>query len=342
VNQRTHSWIAVRAIALLEDENEERNLVKLLKPHARQASVGAWIPDQIDAKRGGAGAATDNHILKMKPYRGRQRERFITRKDDLLRHIGKYRLTAQFLEQDDSLRPRWWDKPYRGDVSKPGQHLPNRIMALSTMMKDLLLLGNRRIDRLIPGDVRFAQHMAPGARTQEEAAATYFFMLSHFIADVSMPCHCDGRKLAGYDRGLHKEWEKYWSRKVDPGFEKRNLLQPGVGTRADSNRVLQQARDVDGKFNLDFGEAAVPDLHPDHDIWLEMVFLCRGSFAVASIVAPPRDYPYNRARARAPFERVLGGANTQLLADLNQTIMHDAVLNTAIIWKHIWNKISRE
>ena len=49
MNQRTHSWIAVRAIALLEDENTERNLVRLLKPHVRKASVGAWIPDQVDA-----------------------------------------------------------------------------------------------------------------------------------------------------------------------------------------------------------------------------------------------------------------------------------------------------
>lgn len=54
MDQRTHSWIALRAIALLADENAEPNLVALLLPHARQASVGAWIPDQADAKRGGA------------------------------------------------------------------------------------------------------------------------------------------------------------------------------------------------------------------------------------------------------------------------------------------------
>jgi hypothetical protein len=51
VKQRTHSWIAIRAIALLEDEGLEKNLVKLFKPHARKASVGAWIPDMADAAR---------------------------------------------------------------------------------------------------------------------------------------------------------------------------------------------------------------------------------------------------------------------------------------------------
>jgi hypothetical protein len=27
---------------------------------------------------------------------------------------------------------------------------------------------------------------------------------------------------------------------------------------------------------------------------------------------------------------------------LVETVMHDAILNTAIIWKHIWNKVSAE
>ena len=347
MNQRTHSWIAIRAIALLEDKNEERNLVRLLKPHVREASVGAWIPDQIDAKRGGAGSSTDNHVLKMEPYTGDQRERFITRKEELLERIGMYRMTAQFLQDDNSLDRQWWATPYRGDVPKRGQHLPNRAMALSTMMKDLLLMGNQEIDRLIPGNVRFAQYMAPETRTQEEAAAMYFFMLSHFIADVSMPCHCDGRKLAGYDEGLHKELEAYWSRKVGTGFEKRNLLQDDLDltpaqARADSNQVLQQSRDVDSKFDLNFRQTSLPDLHRHHDVWLEVVNLCRASFAVASVIAPHQQYPYDDPQARAPFETVLGDANRQLLDDVNQVVMHDSVLNTAIVWKHIWNKVSKE
>lgn len=347
MNQRTHSWIAIRAISLLADENKERNLVRLLAPHARMASIGAWIPDQMDAKRGGAGAIIDNHILKMKTYRGDLSGRFITRKNELLERIGMYRMTAQFLQDDHSLGHGWWATPYKGDVSKPGQHLPNRAMALSTMMKDLLLMGNPEIDRLIPGDVRFAQYMDPKARTQEEAAAMYFFMLSHFVSDACMPCHCDGRKLAGYDRGLHKELEAHWSRKVGTRFEKRNLLQPDVHltplqARADAKRVLQHARDVDNNFALNFEQPSIPDLHRRHDVWLEVVNLCRASFAVASIIAPPHQYSYDNPRARAPFDRVLGQANRQLQADVDRAVMHDAVLNTAIVWKHIWNKVSKE
>jgi hypothetical protein len=346
MNQQTHSWIAIRAIALLEDENDEKNLVKLLRPHAREASVGAWIPDQADAKRGGAGAATDNHVLKIELYTGNQKERFITQKKELLEHIGKHRETYKFLQNDDSLDRKWWETPYKGDA-KPGQHLPNRAMALSTMMKDLLLMGNKRIDQLIPGNVRFVQQMIPETRTQEEAAAMYFFMLSHFIADACMPCHCDGRKLAAYSEGLHKELEMHWSDKVGTGFEKEKLLPKDLladreRTHSDSAEVLQQAHAIDTKFGLDFSETTVPDLHNGHDVWLEVIYLCRASFAVASIIAPCRQYPYNDHDARAPFKTVLDTGDRKLLKEVDKAVMYDAVLNTAIVWKHIWNKVSKE
>jgi hypothetical protein len=345
MNQRTHSWIAIRAIALLEEEDKKSNLVKLLKPHTRKASVGAWIPDQADAKLGGS--AVENHILKIEPYAGKQRARFVTRKEVLLKHLGEHRLTSGFLRSDTSLDDQWWDTPYRGDVPKPGQHLPNRAMALGTMLKDLLLLGDERIDALIPGKPCFLKDMDDGARTREAAAAMYFFMLSHFLADASMPCHCDGRLLAKYEQGLHKELEKYWSGKVGTGFEKKNLLtDPPPGQTldealADSAAVLQEARGLDGKFNLNF-QPSIPDLNPGHDIWLEVIHLCRASFAVASIIAPYRDFPYDNREPTAPFDKLLGGGNKQLLESLSQVVMHDAILNTAIVWKHIWSKLSKK
>jgi hypothetical protein len=347
MDQRTHSWIAIRATALLEDEDKTENLVKLLKPHARKASVGAWIPDDIDAKRGGAGSMIDNHILKTEPYKGGQRARFICNKDDLLDRLGTYRKTEQFLRKDNYLDDQWWAAPYKGDVTKPGQHLPNRAMAMSTMMKDLLLMGNQQVDRLIPGEVCFTRYMSSEVRTQEEAAVMYFFMLSHFIADSCMPCHCDARKLAGYAEGLHKELEAYWSEKVGTSFEKKNLLPKDSGlttaeARADSNRVLQQARDIDTKFGLNFTGITIPDLHENHDIWLEIIFVCRASFAVASIIAPYKQYKYDDPEARAPFDTVFGDANKQLLEDSTHSVMYDAVLNTAIVWKHIWDKVSKD
>jgi len=346
MNQRTHSWIAIRAIALLEDENSEPNLVKLLKPFVREASVGAWIPDQVDAKRGGAGAATENHVLKMEPYDGYQTKRFTTLKSDLINHVGNYRKVIQYLEKDSYLDENWWKQPYKGDVNKPGKHLPNRISALCTMLKDLLLLGSKKVDSLIPGDIRFAQYLTSDVRTKEAAAAMYFFMLSHFVADISMPCHSDARKLAAYANGLHKELEVHWSKKVGTYFEKKKLWkdQSNLSTseiKSDSNKVIKKAKEVGDKFNLKFSNNPIPDLIKGHDIWLEGIFLCRASFALSSIMAPYKQYPYDDSIKKAPFKTLFIN-DLDLLEKIDEIVMHDAVLNTAIFWKHLWNKVSKE
>lgn len=221
MNQRTHSWIAIRAIGLLDDEGEVPDLVKLLEPHACMASVGAWVPDDTDAKRGDAGSVTENHILKMEPYGGPGPDRFVTRKNVLLNEIGPHRRAAVFLQNDQTLPDAWWAAPYRGDVDKPGKHLPNRAMALSTMLKDLILMGDPDVQELLPGAAPgFLKWMATETRTQDEATAMYFFMLSHFVADASMPCHCDARALAGYSNGLHKELEAHWSKQIGTAFDK--------------------------------------------------------------------------------------------------------------------------
>lgn len=346
MNQLTHSWIAIRSIALLEDNDKDKHLVDLLKPMARLASVGAWVPDDIDAKRGGSGSSTDNHILKIEPIQNDPAGRFVCRKADLLKHIGKHRKAYEFLSNDKSLDDEWWNASYKGDVDKPGQHLANRAMAMSTMMKDLLLMGNETIDDLIPGSIRFARYMAKGTCTREEAAAMYFFMLSHFIADSCMPCHCDARKLQGYDQGLHKELEEHWAKAIGKQFEKSTLLgkipeMTQEEMEIDGRDLLEKACRVDAKFELDFGKAAIDDLQKGHDVWLELIFICRASFSIASIIAPYRQYPYGKSRTKAPFD-TLFSQNMGLLKDLDRTTMYDAVLNTAIVWKHIWNKVSKE
>lgn len=309
--------------------------------------MGAWIPDQADAKRGGAGSRQENHILKIAPLADGRQERFIKRKQDQIGELGTHRMTAQFIESDTSLDNAWWGTPYKGDVDRPGQHLPNRAMALSTTLKDLLLLGNDLIDALLPGAVRFRQYLDRDCCTDEEAAAMYFFMLSHFVADGAMPCHCDNRKLASYGEGVHREWEQHWSKKIGTFFEKEKLLpvESGTGTATSAPRdseVLDEARQRDGRFGIGFGSNAVPDLIGGHDVWLEMMQVCRGSFALASIVCSPGQYPYDDEQARARFDQVLGGANEQRRDALDAVIMHDAVLNTAIVWKHIWNKVSAD
>lgn len=335
MNQRTHAWIAIRTIALLEDSEKEKDLVKLLKPHAGKAAIGAWIPDLADAKRGGA--KTENHIFKIEPYKGKDKERFIANKDDTLNRLGKSRLMHEYIDTDKSLKTAWWDKPYKGNITKPGQHLANRSMALSVMMLDLLIMGEDTVDKLLPGKVSFAKDIDKHARTQAEQVALYFFMLSHFVADSCMPCHADGRWLAGYSRGLHNKLEGEWSKLVGTKFDKGKLLPASMSVSPDE--ILKESRKVDQKFdNIPFAKA-IPNMVAG-DVWLEIINVCRGSFAVASIIAPPKKYAY-AGKKLAPFKTVFGNAESQKFKDMSKMVMHDAVLNNAIIWRRIWNKASK-
>ena len=83
--------------------------------------------------------------------------------------------------------------------------------------------------------------------------------------------------------------------------------------------------------------AKVPSLRPKHDVWLETVFICRGAFALAQIIAPVRTWPFGSTK-KAPFDMVFAGTQgKQLLDDVDRAVLHDAVLNIAVIWKSVWD-----
>lgn len=329
MNQRTHAWMAVRALALLDELNETPALVSMLKPHAKAAASGAWIPDLQDAKLGSGDI--DNHVLKMRPFDGALKERYVVSKKELSGKLGPDRLMTQFIKQDSTLPDAWWAMPYKANP-QPGQHLANRAMALTISLCDLLILGDTAVAALVPGTVSFAAKLDGKARSSAEQVAIFFFMLSHFVADACMPCHCDARPLAAYAGGLHMELEEHWSREVGTFFDKGKLEQ----TTASSVEVLKAAQDVDQKFNLSF-PAAIPTIKSG-DIWDEMMYICRGSFVISSIIANPVKFPYN-SKKTAPFATIFNGDEGQKsLANIDRTLMQDAVLNIAIVWKHVWNR----
>jgi hypothetical protein len=150
-----------------------------------------------------------------------------------------------------------------------------------------------------------------------------------------MPCHCDERDLSDYDNGLHMELEGDWSKKVGTYFKEEKLTREGLN----DEDILAKSAEIDDKFGITF-QNQVPDMTSD-DVWEEIVMLCRASFALASIIAPPDKWPYKpAAQTMAPFETLFeqDQKGKNLLEEINRVIMHDAVLNVAIIWKHIWKK----
>ena len=337
MNQRTHAWIAVRAIALLDDQGENPKLVELLKPHARQAAIGAWLPDLSDMKRGGGN--TQHHVLKILPYTGALPERFIAKKTDLLGRMAGGPAIRGYLKNDTRLDDNWWSQPYKADPL-PGQHVANRAMAIFTALRDLLLVGDKKVDNLVPGKVKFLKDVDPQACTHCQQAALYMFMLSHFLADACMPCHCDGRKCAGYSAGWHNEWESNWSEKVGTAFDQKKLI-PHSGSAPSAGDILKQARAVDGQdgqFSLTFNDA-IPVIPKGRDIWLETVDMCRASFALAQIAAPTDQW--GPEVESAPFIKVFGNGGQTTLENMNRAILHDAVVNTAMVWNYLWSKVSK-
>ena len=329
MKQRTHTWLALRAIALLEDEGETPNLVRLLKPHVREAAIGSWIPDMADSKKGFGDI--DNHIFKLKPYNRPGKSRFVRSRAKTLKDLGDFRRMGQFiLDHGERLGKDWWKQAYRADPP-PGQHLANRSMALSTALIDQLILGDPKVAELVPGTVRFAHRLSPESRPRPEEIATYCFMLSHFVADACQPFHCDARPMAGYSAGVHKELEAHWNKLCGTYFDKKKLL--ATGDRPDS--ILKQARTVDAEIGIQF-TTRVPELNA-RDLWQEVIYICRGSFAIASILAPPSMIPYGSSK-RTCFVEVFE-KNEQArkrLADLDAAVLHDSVLNIAMAWKNTW------
>jgi hypothetical protein len=204
-------------------------------------------------------------------------------------------------------------------------------MGLRLTIADLLVTGDPAVQALTNRPANWLGDLDEEVCIHKQQAALYAMMVSHFIADASMPCHCDARKLAGYANGLHHELETHWSDQVDSLFDHTQL----EATSQPPTEILAAARAVDAKFDIQF-EPAVPKIKSGRDSWLEMVDVCRGSFALACVIAPPDQFGYSSATC-LPFDQVFGDANGKtLLKKVDQIAMHDAVLNVAMVWKDTW------
>jgi hypothetical protein len=332
MNQVTHTCLGVRAVGLLEEAGEDQELIKLLKTGINKTSLGAWMPDLNDTKIGSGDI--DNHVLKMKPMKTRDAY-FVMPKAQLLKELGTKRKMYSYLLNDTTLDDNWWNTAYKAEPA-PGQHLGNRANALSIAITDLLLLGDQDLSNLVPGNIKFYEDLAPTIRTKIEQAGLYFFMLSHFIADSCMPMHCDARKLNGFSSGLHHEWELHWSKQLPDLFEKQTIL----NTPLTSDEIIAESKKMDTAFHIHF-DNTVPDLVEKTDIWKEVIMICRGSFTLSCIVSPLTT-PYDINQEGKKFDEIYStSTGKSLIESIDAVVMHDAVLNIAMVWKFIWGKFKK-
>lgn len=326
MKMQAHAWTAVQAVRALAGDPETADLAALLRPHLPTAAIGAWLPDMKFFKAGSGN--TQNHVLKMKEVTGPGHERFVVGRGKLVRALGPHREFSRLMA-NPGLPKDFWRKGWRGDCSR-GDHPADCAMGLATTLIDLLLLGDRKVRRHCSNTLTSRVEYPDGAETQEVQIAVYFFMLSHFVADATMPCHADARKLASYKGTLHAQWESHLDSLV------ASFPEPDALSRLPPARILARAQRA---FPIDLPRK-IPRLPDNRDIWTEVIMLCRAAFAVNVLVAPFASYPPSSSRLPT-FEQLFpGGAEDERLAEISHAILHDAVLSVAMVWKDLWIRVN--
>jgi hypothetical protein len=153
-----------------------------------------------------------------------------------------------------------------------------------------------------------------------------------------MPCHCDGRKLCGDDEGLHRELEGHWAGIVGPAFDDAALTGPKAPA---TEELIKAAKAVDARAGVRFPDK-VPPMPYERDAWLEVVDMARASFAVMGIIVPEALCRYDDEATRVKFGQAFDPNDPKkqkLLKDVTRVALHDAVVNTAMIWLDTWKSV---
>jgi len=328
VKQIGHTWIALRAIGLIQDDPKTKDLARILSPWAKYSYIGCWLPDMQKFKKGHG--IIGNHTFKNAPYTGNNQSRFILPKQKLLDVLDPNLALHDYISAISTLNESWWNQPYKA-IQKDGEHLPDCLSSLFDTIADMLLLGDPELDSLVPGSTGYGDYLDPACALTKEHVSTFFFMLSHYIADSFMPCHADKRKLSAFAMdGVHEGWEKHWDKLVGAYFQKNRL----ENTSDTSTQVIEKAKDLDAILGLTFKTPLTwPDT--DNDIWETAIFWCRASFAFSCNVFPIEMYPYD-SQEQPLFKEYF--TDVKKLAEYDRIVLQSAVYAVASTWKQIWRK----
>jgi hypothetical protein len=235
------------------------------------------------------------------------------------------------------------DKAYMAHL-KIGGHLPNRVIALSHSIGDMLKMSNyplafyakNKKSRHYLKDLskRSVKDLSLSPNFSARQIAMTFFLLSHYVCDAHMPLHCDLR-----DRSISKSIKRRLPAKLHPGIEKiwdshlpekKDLILHNYTKRSISDIVAAFPKDsiikIDSQKKYSLG-ATVPIISQNE--WTEMVQICRTSYAVSQKWITE---PYKSAK---DFVADIGEAE---FADVTNRIFHDAVQSIAAIWLKAWRR----
>lgn len=328
MKQRCHTWIALRAVDLISNDPDTKELSSVLIPRSKYSSIGCWLPDMNDFKKGHG--ITGHHTFKIAPYYDDDKDRFIVSKEKLLKALNHNFALYDYLKKDKKLDDHWWEQPYKA-IQNEGEHLPSCISSVFDTIADMLLLADEDLDQLVPGDTSYDKYLKNSCAISKEQVSTFFFMISHYIADCFMPCHADKRKMCSYKYGgIHEGWERYLDNEIGVYFDKTKLLK----TIDTSEEIIKKTKELDRVFGLIFNLPLTWGNNKD-DIWETAVLWCRGSFSFSSILFPLDKYPYNGLE-ESEFDEYF--MDSMQLKEYSRIILQSAVYAVASTWKQVWLK----
>ena len=338
MKQRAHAWCALRALKLLDDSRKAPKLVELLSYYLSDVWEGAWIPDTliVDMKYG--------HTYKMDS--SAEVMGFDIAKENWLKTPYKRlksklkgnRLLVKYIKSEPEL-----NKPYKSHPDKGG-HLPNRVIALSHTVSDMLKISDyplafyakKKKSSTYQKDLssQSIKDLSLSPNFSARQIALTFFMLSHYICDAHMPLHCDLRDFGGskdktrrLPGKLHSSIEEEWE---DHFPEKKSLILYEYKKQSVDEAVKSLPKksiikiDALKKYSLG-NKISLITL----DEWQEMVYVCRVSYAVSRSWI---EKPYKDANE---LIKTIGKAE---FARVTNYIFHDAVQSITSIWYKVWRR----
>lgn len=335
MNQATHAWLAVEAYRKIAAEAKTAEgqakkldgLARLLGQNLEDVVVAAWLPDSLikDMSYG--------HVFKNSNYIGDQPERFKLSKDKLKSHLpGDATIPTVAFEL--VVPGEWWEKPYR--VKDNGGHLPARVNALCQTARDMLKMGDADVVQLTGVTTKGAESISKDFLTSPRNIAMMLWMLTHYIADAHMPCHCDNRALAaaGPD-GAHSPIEDLWGEQVPELFKAKTIL--GTGR----TKILAAELPSGSRFaGLNYGSGITPLKNGGSgDPWEEAVYICRASFATSFAWVPPTVAEVDDKTTKVSLDDILkdgGFCGEDRFWQISRAIMTDAVNAIARFWQDVW------
>jgi len=340
MKQRAHAWVTLRAFKLLDDSKKAPKLIEMLSYYLSDVWKGAWLPDtQI-------GDMAYGHIYKMDTD---AKELGLPKIEDWYTHdykslksfLSGKRLCLDYVKNCEELK-----KPYRSHPKKGG-HLPNRVLALSHTIADMLKLSDFPISFYIQGKVPKGYTSDLSAQTVKNLSlspnfsarqiALMFFILGHYICDAHMPLHCDFRDYGGertkagkLHKDLHASIEDTW----EDWFPVHEKLALHDYTKKSIDNIVIDFP-TGSKINIDKNETyklnsqAISKMKGD--IWQEMIYITRTSFAVSRKWIK-QSYPNT--------DKMIEDIGEQEFKDVTNRIFHDTVESVTRTWSCIWEKFT--